>query len=333
MSDDSGHVAGGILKDEVHPGTPRAYFGPLKTEAAELFVHTTEDLGNEDHFLGFVIGNGQMLCRLDALCSQHMPGRKTRGVMGLQHVEAWGAEAAPYHRCRPAGQIYNQLLTGEQKQPVELAALSGYCQHVDLQTDLLETSFDWSTDQAAGHTTIRIFMSQVDPNVMVLRFTDRVDRGKVARQAAVGILVPYPYRGTKTFSEYEELAEPPDNTEYTAGEPNSHCVTYCLSSPVNPTRFAWYGRALPESSLVEPQLERGPQGGLQFSWACPSGSETSVDLLYVVASDRTAPDPRAEAVTTADRIAQQGVDSYQQQHTSRWQKIWNEAALSLPDPV
>ena len=107
---DSGHVAGGILKDEVHPGTPRKFFGPIKTDPDELFVHTMEDLSNEDHFLGFLVGNGQLLCRLDALCSQHLPGRKTRGVMALQHSDAWGAEAAPHHRCRPAGQLHNHLL-------------------------------------------------------------------------------------------------------------------------------------------------------------------------------------------------------------------------------
>ena len=184
-----------------HPGTPREYLGPIKTDPDDIFIHKTEDLKNLDHFLEFLVGNGQMIGRLDALCSQHLTGRKTRSAMGIYHSEAWGAEAFPYYRCRPVGRLLNNLTSASSSRSLEPEHILNYRQTVNTDSGLLETSFDWKIGESRGHTDIIFIASQVDPNVMVLRFVDRVDSGSASRCAAVETVVPYEHRKIMKFGD------------------------------------------------------------------------------------------------------------------------------------
>ena len=327
---EQGHLTGGTLEAKNHPGNPREYFGPIKTNPDELFIHTTEDLKNPDHFLEFLIGNGQMICRMDALCSQHLQGRKTRGTMGLNHSDAWGAEAFPYHRCRPAGRLYNNLLLTPEQKDLELAKISNYLQKVDMEAGIMETIFDWEQGDCRGSTTIKVFVSQVDPDIMVLRFCDRVDKGTVRRTAAIETQVPYEYRLINHLRLADRPAQPGDNSRYDSDEKSSQWLSYEFSSDVMSTKFLWYGRAIasPQQRL-QLKLQYNNRGGMAFMWDCPAGEQRQVDIVYAVVSDRSTPDPLKKAAAVIDGIDRQGIDQYQNQHTEQWRTIWKDSSLRL----
>ena len=296
MSQDDGHLTDDKLTIKNHPGNPREYLGPIKTDPDELFIHTDEDLKIIDHFLEFMIGNGQLICRLDALCSQHITGRKTRGLMGINHSDAWGAEAFPYYRCRPAGQLTNNLLTGAEESPLELASVSNYQQKVVIENSILETSFDWQQENNRGHTTIKAFMSRVDPEVMVLRFCDHVESGSVKRCASVATQIPYPHRLTHDLVEAKSPAIPTDKVDYSSDQKNSQWLDYSFKSDYTSTRFNWYAKITNAShDLPNFQMQSSEKGGMAFTWECPAGRQTQVDLIYAIVSDRSTKEPHTQA--------------------------------------
>lgn len=329
MTDD-GHLTGDRLKIKHHPGNPREYLGPVKENPEELFVHTTEDLGNLDHFLEFIIGNGQLICRLDALCSQHLTGRKTRGTMGVNDSDAWGAEAFPYYRCRPVGRLLNNLLISPEEIPLEPSSLSNYTQKAVLETGILETSFDWKAHNARGHTDITVFISQIDPHIMVLRFCDRVDVGLAKRSAMVETLVPYEHRSIKTFIGTSDPASPVNNASYSSDIDSAHWISYAFTSDVTNTNYIWYGKAVPSSNhKVKCRRLHNDRGNMEFVWDCAEGTETRMDIIYAIVSDRSADNPYKSAAKTISRISCKPIDQYQSRHRQRWSKTWNASTLKL----
>jgi len=327
-----GHLTGDKLAIKYHPGNPREYLGPIKENPDELFMHTTEDLGNLDHFLEFIIGNGQLTCRLDALCSQHLVGRKTRGTMGVNDSDAWGAEAFPYYRCRPVGRLLNNLLIMPEETPLGPANLSNYVQKVVLETGVLETSFGWQSGDARGHTDITAFMSRIDPHVMVLRFRDRIDAGVAKRSAAVETLVPYVHRPINKFLGTDEPACPSNNATYSSGTDLTHWIKYTFSSDLIKTNYIWYGKAVLAPDLkVDCQQLYDNHGKMEFVWECPEGTETQMDIVYAVVSDRSEDNPYEHASRIISGISAKSLDAYQTHHTACWSKIWNKSKLQMAD--
>ena len=328
---EEGHLTGDRLKIKNHPGNPREFFGPLKTEPEELFIHTTEDLKNLDLFLEFVIGNGQMICRMDALCSQHLMGRNTRGVMGVNDSDAWGAEGFPFYRCRPAGRLVNNLFVTSEKTPLGPEHLSNYLQKVNLESGVLETSFDWELGDSCGHTDIAVFFPQVDPHVMVFRFCDRIDAGVAVRSATVETLVPYHHRPVKSFTE-DGFVTPTDNARYSVDDKSAHYVEYEFFSDVMHTKYVWYAKALPASEYQADIEQRyHGHGEMEYIWECPQGEQIHTDIVYAIVSDRSADNPYDRAANIIAAISSVGVDQYQTQHNRRWKEIWSESSLCLPD--
>jgi hypothetical protein len=309
-----------------HPGVPRDYFGPLKQDPADLFVHTDQDLQNPDHFLEFLIGNGQMHARIDAMGSQHLPGRNRRGAIGIRHAEAWGAEAFAHFRLRPAGRVINKLyVDGQELQPHHL---SNYHQSVDLQTGVLHTSFQWRIGNSCGSSTIKAFMSQKDRDVMVLSFCDRVESGKARRSAGVEVLVPYPHRLHERLAEAEHPAQPADNTQY-GSQGTAQWLDYTMRSNVMQTKFCWYGQYAAHQPDLTVELSPQNPGGMSAQWDCPIAQDTHVDVVYAIVSDRSAHEPRETASALLRSISARGVDPYRAEHIACWQRQWRASTVQM----
>jgi hypothetical protein len=205
--------------------------------------------------------------------------------------------------------------------------LSSYRQSVDFERGVLETSFDWEVADGRGQTSIVLFASQVDRDVLIFRFTDRVDSGQVKRRAVVETVVPYMHRLVREFGA-EGMAIPADNASYLSNAQDSQWLNYRFSSDVVRTRLCWYGRA--SSRGQEPiQLGRATNGGMAFAWTCPQGSVTSVDVIYAIASDRQGDNPERRAATVAEGIATRALDNYQVKHSAAWSATWNASTLKL----
>ena len=252
--------------------------------------------------------------------------------MGVYDSDAWGAEGFPYYRCRPAGRLHNNLLTLPGGKPLELADITNYTQKVVLEAGLIETSFDWNIENACGHTEISVFMSQVDPNILVLRFRDRVDTGMAIRSAAVNTLVPYGHRLIKEFEGMNESRHPVNNATYSSDAEFSHWINYALTSNEISTNYIWYGRAVPSATDATNCKRRyNDHGTMEFVWDCPEGVETRMDIIYAIVSDRSAADPFQSAVTTVSVISDETVDCYQRRHIHRWSEIWKASTLRIAD--
>ena len=327
---ETGPITDEILCGKNHPGNPRVYFGPIKTDPANLFIHTTEDLKNLDHFMEFLIGNGQMVCRLDALCSQHITGRKTRGIMGLNHSDAWGAEAFPFYRCRPVGKLCNQLLITSDCYPLETTYISDYFQTVHLETGILETKYDWQHNTCRGHTKITAFMSQVDPEIMILRFCDHVEEGVAKRNVSVETLVDYYHRFITDLAESKKPTEPINNANYASDNQNTQWIDFSFCSQDTNTQFVWYAKAITDSSQkIHLKMHPCERGGMKFEWDCNGGQQIQVDIVFAIISDRSTPSPYQKAKKLVSHIDKEGITQYQNRHMQKWLSIWKQSYLHM----
>jgi hypothetical protein len=307
-----------------------------------IFVHDESDLADYDSFFEFVLGNGEMMGRVDALHSQHLRHGAKKDALCVRLVDLWGERTYPVHRGRPGGRFLSRLEDREGN-AVELADVGRYNQVLDPKRGVLQTAYGWARGESTGENRSLGFMSKVRKHVMTLKYVDKVNTIGWARTFAVETIFPYHSRASAFYFkkpynpkkwawgevEHENEIEPVNNAEVTYDPAkNLGIVTFHTEFPGLRTEVVWVLRPIPEPDSWDIDGERG---GLIFRWDLKPEVSHEAAVIAAVMTDRDDTGYRRVAEDEALGASALGWSGLEKEHVEWWRNELGKSRVTLPD--
>ncbi|MCC7352143.1 MAG: hypothetical protein IT330_00195, partial [Anaerolineae bacterium] len=295
-----------------------------------------------DSFFEFVIGNGEMMGRVDALHSQHLRHGAKKDVLCVRLVDLWGERTYPIHRGRPGGRFISKL-EDESRHTVSPEDLTRYEQTLDPKTGILHTGYVWKKDEASGKNRSSGFMSKVRPHVMAQKYIDRTSEDGWTRSFAVETIFPHHSRASvfyikKPYNpkawawgevEHENEIEPVNNAqvEYDPAR-NIGTVTFSTEFPPLKTQVVWAVIPSPQPDAWEIDQEKG---SLIFRWNLAPHEERETTVVAAVLTDRDATDCTERAKEEAQKALAAGWAGMEQEQVEWWRAELGKSSITIPD--
>jgi len=308
----------------------------------ELFVHDESDLADYNSFFEFVIGNGEMMGRIDALHSQHLRYGAKKDVLCIRSVDVWGERTYPVHRGRPSGRFISKL-EDKNGNVVDIQDLTSYHQKLELKEGILYTNYSWKKGESSGENHSAGFMSKVRKHIMVHKYVDKVKSEGWTRTFTVETIFPYHSRATvfyfnkpynsKRWSwgevEHENEVDPVNNAKvkYDPAK-NIGIITFSTTFPKLRTRVVWVLKPSPKPDEWEVNKERG---SLTMRWHLSTKKENEVTVIAAVMTDRDAQNYIEVAKREAEEAFSLGWDGLKKEHIGWWREELKKSSVSIPD--